>query len=81
MKRVLGVHGHTDIRELIAMEMDKLIELLTEREDEDTTGGGKRAEIGTLSLEEELESFLEACALEEAQTKAERHYRLTMRKK
>ncbi|MBO5737226.1 MAG: hypothetical protein J6S04_05415 [Clostridia bacterium] len=67
LKRVLGYHSNADMLEMIAAEIEKLAELLSKRNGQDTTGGGKRSVMGDLSLEEAMESFIEEATKEEAQ--------------
>ena len=73
LKRVLGFYNHTDIRELIEVEMEKLSVIISKRTNQDTTGGGKHSEMGELSMEEEVERFFKTVEKENAQNTAENH--------
>ena len=73
LKRVLGFYNDTDIREIIEVEMDKLSVTISNRANDDTTGGGKHSEMSELSIEEELENFFEKVKEESSQNKLENH--------
>ena len=67
LKRALGFDSFTDMREAIKAEIENVFAMISRRRKREETGGGKRTEIGKLSIEEEMEKFLEDCALEESQ--------------
>jgi hypothetical protein len=73
LKRVLGFYNDTDIREIIEVEMDKLSVTISNRANQDTTGGGKHSEMSELSFEEELGNFFEKVKEESSQNKFENH--------
>ena len=65
LKRVFGFHSDTDIREMISLEAEKITIPLFNREKEDSMDGGKRAKMGDITIEEELNSFLKEGVQEE----------------
>lgn len=67
LKIVFGIAGDNDIRELLEMEVEKIVVQLSHLEDRESTGGGKRAEIVDITFEEELDSFIKECIQEEEQ--------------
>ena len=71
LKRVLGFRDSADMREIIEMEAEKAIEMLKSQQDQESTGGGKRSEMGEQSVEEQLDKFLEECAKEDEPPTAE----------
>lgn len=71
LKRVLGFRDSADMREIIEMEAEKAIEMLKSQQDQESTGGGKRSEMGEQSVEEQLDKFLEECAKEDEPRTAE----------
>ena len=72
LKRLFGFFGYTDIREIIRTEIERVALILSRRDTQDTTGGGKRAGMGELSVEEELQQFFDESVLDETETNAER---------
>lgn len=67
LKRVFGYQSYTDIREMIELEAEKIILLFSQQKNRRSTGGGKRAEIGDIMLEDQLNSFLQECIQEDEQ--------------
>jgi hypothetical protein len=67
LKRVLGFQVDMDAWEMVSMELEKLAVLLSQRNDQETRGGGKHSEMGDLLSDDALESFLAEIAEEEAQ--------------
>jgi hypothetical protein len=65
LKQLLNWDDGMDIRELLDIEIENLFIVLSQYRDRHSQGGGKRVEIGELWVEEKIEKFLEACALEE----------------
>ena len=76
LKRVLGFHDYTELREMIETEIEKLLIRLSQRRDDDSLGGGKSAGMDDLSMEEMLENFLTECALEDVQKETKLDLRL-----
>ena len=68
LKKVLGFHGDTDIREMIEVETEKIIILFSQQQNQWSTGGGKRVEFGDIAIEEELNAFFKECTQEEQKT-------------
>lgn len=71
LKRVFGFHGDTDIREMMDWEAENIIVLLSHQQNQGSTGGGKRSEMGDIAVEEALNSFFKECIQEEEQKTAE----------
>ena len=67
LKRVFGFYGDTDMREILDMEAVKIIVLLSNRKNGQSTGGGKRFEMGDITVEEEVNNFFEECIQEDEQ--------------
>ena len=67
LKRVLGFQVEMDIWEMISIELEKLSVLLSQRNNEETTGGGRRSEMGDFLSEDALEDFLAEVEKEEMQ--------------
>ena len=65
LKRVFGFEGDTDIREMIELEIENMVLLFSQQENRGSTGGGKRSEMGDISVEEALDSFFNEYAQEE----------------
>ena len=71
LKAVLGFTDYNDMREMIDVEAEYIIIQLADLRDRDATGGGKRLALGDITLDEELENFLEECIQEDEQKSAE----------
>ena len=73
MKRVLGFSWETTLREMIAVETQKLLMKISALNDDDSTGGGKRSQMGDFELTEEtgLEGFLDELSQDEMEKAAE----------
>lgn len=68
LKRVFGFYSNADIREMIGIEVENIIVLLTQEQNRGKIGGGIRAETVEVSIEEELDAFFKECAQEEQKT-------------
>lgn len=64
LKRVLGFPDGMDIREMMEMETEEFFSLLSQRLNQNRTGGGKHSLVEDVSVEELLENLLEEYALE-----------------
>lgn len=73
LKIVFGIDSDNNIRELMEMEAEFIIILLSHLKDKRSTGGGKRLSLVDIALEEDLESFAEECILEEEEQKSVEH--------
>ena len=73
LKIVFGIASDNNIRELMEMEAEFIIILLSHLKDKRSTGGGKRLSLVDITLEEDLESFAEECILEEEEQKSVEH--------
>ena len=71
LKAVLGFTDYNDMREMIDVEAEYILIQLADLRDRDATGGGKRLALGDITLDEELENFLEECIQEDEQKSAE----------
>jgi hypothetical protein len=71
LKRVVGFYSYTDIRVIIEAEAEKIAILLSRRNDNKTTGGGKRVGVEEVATEEEIENFINEDSLKEEQKTTE----------
>ena len=68
LKRVMGFSSATPMLEMISVEMERLAMRLSERDDDQTAGGGKRVGASDMTLEEGLQSILGENVQEEQKT-------------
>ena len=71
LKRVFGFFDDADIRDMIEVEIENIIVLLFHPRDGQSTGGGKRPEMGDITMEEALNGFFEECMQEDEQKAAD----------
>ena len=76
LKRILGYDGDTDIKEMLEIEIDKIAILLSNRNNDATSGGGKRIGKDDLTLDEEIDLFFEDCEKEDEKTLSEEKLKL-----
>lgn len=67
LKRVLGFHDYVALREMIETEIGKILLQFSHNGEDETMGGGKNSGTGELSVEEQMEKFLNECELDDMQ--------------
>lgn len=73
LKGLLGFNYFVDIREMIYVEAEKIIAMLSHLKNQQSTGGGKSTILADMMLEDVLNNFLQECLQEEEERTAESH--------
>ena len=67
LKRIWGLQDFSDIRDMIALESERIALEIAHRIDRESMRGGRRFGIDEIAMDEELRNFLEECLQEETQ--------------
>ena len=70
LKRVFDFNVFDDVKEMLEIEIERIIVILSQQQNKNTTHGGKRSEKEML-FEEKLNSFFKECLLEDEQKETE----------